>query len=150
MTSSSTPVDNQLLAALPDAVLQAWLPCLETVDLALGQVLHEGISAPGHLFFPTTAIVAPLLVLRSGDTAAMAVIGREGMVGTSALIEEWSMPSRKVVQCAGQAVRLNAPAPSGHAASGRRAEWANLKGRVRELERLVAFLLAEKSSANKK
>lgn len=108
MTTFCTESENQLLATVPEAVLDAWMPQVESVEVALGQVLYEGGSPQRHVYFPTTAIVCPLLVLHNGDTAAMAVIGREGMVGMSVFFGVWSMPSRAVVQRAGLCFRLPA------------------------------------------
>ncbi len=52
--------DNQLLAGLPQAEWERWLPYLEPVHLALGQVLSESGRAPAYVYFPTTAIVSLL------------------------------------------------------------------------------------------
>jgi hypothetical protein len=41
MTSSLDPLENQLLAALPEMELQRWLPDLEFVEMHLGDVLYE-------------------------------------------------------------------------------------------------------------
>jgi hypothetical protein len=38
---SSEPLKNHLLAALPHAESQRWLPLLEPVDFSLGEVLYE-------------------------------------------------------------------------------------------------------------
>ena len=43
---SSEPIKNHLLAALPHAESQRWLPLLEPVDLPLGEVLYESGAAP--------------------------------------------------------------------------------------------------------
>ena len=108
MTSSNAPRDNRLLGLLPEAVSRAWLPHLEAVEMPLGQVLYDGSSSLSHIFFPTTAIVCPLIVLNNGDTAAMAVIGREGMIGISALVSDRAMPNRAVVHGAGAGFRIRA------------------------------------------
>jgi hypothetical protein len=39
MTSSLDPLENQLLAALPEMELQRWMPDLEFVEMRLGDVL---------------------------------------------------------------------------------------------------------------
>ena len=52
------PKKNQLLAALPEAEYQRWLPHLEWVGMPLGQVLYEAGGTLGHVYFPTTAISA--------------------------------------------------------------------------------------------
>ena len=104
------PHDNQLLAALSDDVLERWLPQLEPVELPLGMVLYESGARQRHLYFPTTAIAGKVFVLQSGATTEMAVVGRDGVVGTSLFMGGESAPCRAIVQCAGQAFRLRADA----------------------------------------
>jgi CRP-like cAMP-binding protein len=99
---------NRLLAALPEAEWQRWLPHFEAVDLALGQVLYESGSTLSHVYFPTTAIVSLLYVMENGGSAEIAVVGNEGLVGISLFMGGESTPSRAVVQSAGQGVRLPA------------------------------------------
>ena len=99
---------NELLAALPPDVLLRWKPHLEWSDMPLGQVLYVSGDAPEHVFFPTTAMVSLLFVSESGSTNAIAVVGREGLVGISAFMGGGSTPSRAEVQCAGRGVRLDA------------------------------------------
>lgn len=102
------PRANQLLAALPDAEWQRWLPLLEPVDLPLGQVLYESGVVMSHVYFPTNAIVSLLYVLENGASAEIAVVGHEGMVGISIFMGGGSTPSRAVVQSAGRGFRLRA------------------------------------------
>lgn len=102
------PQENRLLAALPKAELLRWLPKLEPIEFSLGQVLYESGSALTHVYFPTTAIVSLLYVLEDGDSAEIAVVGREGIVGVFLFMGGQSTPSRAVVQSAGSGFRLNA------------------------------------------
>ena len=99
---------NHLLAALTEADWDAWLPHLEPVELALGQVLCESGSAPAHLVFPTTAIVSWLYMTQEGASAEIAVVGHDGVVGISLFMGGNAMPSRAVVQHPGQGYRLRA------------------------------------------
>jgi len=101
---------NHLLAALPDAELQRWLPALEAVQMPLGQVLYESGGTLSHVYFPTTAIVSLLYVLEDGASAEIAVVGNEGIVGISLFMGGGSTPSRAVVQSAGQGLRLRSKA----------------------------------------
>lgn len=110
MAHSSNPKDNELLAALPDAEWQRWLPQLEWVDMPLGQVLYESGTTLDHVYFPTTAIVSLLYVMENGSSAEIAVVGHEGVVGISLFMGGESTPSRAVVQSAGQGFRLKAQA----------------------------------------
>jgi len=101
---------NHLLAALPDEEFQRWVPLLEIVDLPLGLVLYESGRTLSHVYFPTTAIVSLLFVLEDGDSAEIAVVGNEGVVGVSLFMGGESTPSRAVVQSAGRGLRLNSSA----------------------------------------
>ena len=99
---------NYLLAALPDAEWQRWLPELEAIDMPLGQVLYESGKTLSHVYFPTTSIVSLLYVMENGASAEIAVVGNEGIVGISLFMGGGSTPSRAVVQSAGRGLRLNA------------------------------------------
>jgi CRP-like cAMP-binding protein len=101
---------NHLLAALPDAEWQRWLPELQFVDMPLGQVLYESGTTLGHVYFPTTSIVSLLYVMENGSSAEIAVVGNEGIVGISLFMGGGSTPSRAVVQSAGGGLRLDAKA----------------------------------------
>lgn len=79
--SLSGPSQNLLVQALPQAVLQRWLPLLEPVELALGQVLYESGGKLSHVYFPTSSIVSLLYVTELGSSAEIAVVGYEGIVG---------------------------------------------------------------------
>lgn len=106
MPSANNPKSNHLLASLPDAEWQRWRPQLELVDLPLGKVLYEPGNSMSHVYFPTTAIVSLLYVMEDGDSAEIAVVGNEGVVGISLFMGGESTPSRAVVQSAGQGFRL--------------------------------------------
>ena len=110
MVNASDATENHLLAALPDAEMHRWLPLLEPVDLPLGLVLYESGRTLSHVYFPTTAIVSLLFVLEDGDSAEIAVVGNEGVVGISLFMGGGSTPSRAVVQSAGQGYRLSSHA----------------------------------------
>jgi CRP-like cAMP-binding protein len=105
---SSEVLKNHLLAALPQADTQRWIPLLESVDLSLGEVLYESGGTLSHVYFPTTAIISLLYVMESGAAAEIAVVGNEGIVGISLFMGGESTTSRAVVQSAGKGVRLRA------------------------------------------
>ncbi len=110
MNPPSDPRTNQLLAALPEAEWLRWLPQLEPVKLALGQVLYESGAKMTYVYFPTSAIVSLLHVLENGASAEIAVVGFEGVVGISIFMGGGSTPSRAVVQSAGMGFRLRSDA----------------------------------------
>ena len=107
-TLSPDPTENHLLAVLPAAEWQRWLPHLEHVEMPLGQVLYESGGTLSHVYFPTTAIVSLLYVMENGASAEIAVVGNEGIVGISLFMGGDSTSSRAVVQSAGLGLRLKA------------------------------------------
>ena len=108
MAASLDPLDNRLLATLPQAERQRWWPALEPVEMPLGQVLYESGRTLSHVYVPTNAIVSLLYVMENGASAEIAVVGNEGIVGISLFMGGESTPSRAVVQSAGQGFRLEA------------------------------------------
>src|SRR3984885_15595193 len=108
MTTAPEVMQNHLLAALPDADLQRWLPELKPVEMPLGEVLYEPGTILNHVYFPTTAIISLLYVMEDGASAEIAVAGNEGLVGISLFMGGESTPSRAVVQSAGQGYRMAA------------------------------------------
>lgn len=99
---------NHLLAALPTAVLERLLPQLEAVEMPLGQVLYEAGTTLSHVYFPTTAVVSLLYVMHDGDSAEIAVVGNDGLVGISLFMGGGSTPSRALVQNGGRGYRMDA------------------------------------------
>src|ERR1700688_2525396 len=108
MTDTSTNQrDNHLLAALPDEIWLRWAGLLESIEMKLRQVMYEPGVTLSHVYFPTTAIVSLLYVMKNGAPGEIAVIGNEGLVGVSIFMGGASTPSRAVVQSAGRGYRLN-------------------------------------------
>jgi CRP-like cAMP-binding protein len=103
----SKPQLNHLLAALPSGEMARWKPHLEPVTLKLGAVLYESGALLDYVYFPTTAIVSLLYVMVDGDSAEIAVVGNEGLVGVPIFMGGETTPSRAVVQSAGKGYRLS-------------------------------------------
>jgi CRP-like cAMP-binding protein len=106
--SSHNPRQNHLLGALPPEQWERWRSHLEYVDMPLGQVVYESGTTLTHVYFPTTAIVSILYVMKNGESAEIAIVGNEGVVGVSLFMGGGSTSSRALVQSAGGAYRLSA------------------------------------------
>jgi CRP-like cAMP-binding protein len=105
---SHNPRQNHLLDSLPREQWERWRPQLEYVDMPLGRVLYEPGDTLTHVYFPTTAIVSLLYAMQNGESAEIAVVGNEGVVGVSLFMGGGSTSSRALVQSAGDAYRLSA------------------------------------------
>jgi CRP-like cAMP-binding protein len=97
---------NLLLGALPPEVLQRWVPQLEWVDMPQGQILREPGQVLRHVYFPTTAIISVVYVTAEGESAEVAVVGNEGVVGTSLFLGSETALAQAIVQTAGGGFRL--------------------------------------------
>lgn len=99
---------NRLLASIPDAELMHIAPHLVQVDLVRGQIVHDPGRVPRHVYFPTTSIVSLLYVSPQGTPTEIAIVGNDGFVSVAVFMSGQPTVHRGVVQCAGQAMRLDA------------------------------------------
>lgn len=97
---------NRLLAALTPEEYERLAPHLESVELELRQELFRPDDQLSHVHFPTDSIVSLLTELEDGTGMEVGLVGREGMVGVSAIL---GGVETKVatVQGAGRAMRLS-------------------------------------------
>ena len=106
MLEHHSPRQNQLLAALSTAEVDALRSRLELVQMRLGDMVYEPGEKLEHVYFPTTAIVSLHYVTASGATCETSGVGCEGVVGISLFMGGDSTPSSAVVHTAGYAYRL--------------------------------------------
>jgi CRP-like cAMP-binding protein len=105
MDSSASPMDNELLAALPSAAYRRLLPHLRATTLRTGQTLFRSANSLLYAYFPTNSIVTLSYAIDEGDAMAKAwPVGREGMVGISFFLGSPHRPAE--VQIGGLAFRL--------------------------------------------
>jgi len=97
---------NLMLAHLPPEELQRMTEALELVPLELGQVLYESGETMTHAYFPTDCVISLLYVMKNGESAEIAIVGNEGMIGIALFMGGGSTMSRAIVQNAGHAYRL--------------------------------------------
>ena len=102
------PPRNLLLAALSESDAERWQPHVESIELALGQVLCESGKEQTYAYFPTTTIVSLVSTTFEGDSTETTVVGHEGVVGISLFMGGNKSPSEAVVQSAGHAYKVRA------------------------------------------
>ena len=102
------PQQNALLGALSASAFLRVAATVELVPLALGEVLYESGETMRHAFFPVDCVVSLLYVMKNGESAEIAIVGNEGMVGIALFMGGDSTISRAIVQNAGHAYRLDA------------------------------------------
>ena len=89
---------NHLLAALPAADYARILPSLTVVPLKLKDILHKPGDTIRHVYFPGGGFLSMLTVLENGSMVEIATVGREGMVGVSAILDGAPVTSAAMVQ----------------------------------------------------
>ncbi len=106
MQEINNPKQNNILSTIPEEVYQRLLPKMQLVEMPLGYVLYESGGQQDYVYFPTTSIVSLLYVMEDGDSAEIAVVGKEGIVGIALFMGGETMPNRALVQSSGYAYRL--------------------------------------------
>jgi len=108
MQTESSSLRNRILAALPAADYERLLPHLELVELPLGHSLYESGAKQAYVYFPIEGIVSLLYITQTGNSAELAVVGSEGMIGIALFMGGETAPNRAVVQSKCRAYRLPA------------------------------------------
>lgn len=100
--------ENRLLTALPEDALERLAPHLRRVALKVGQVLCESGAPIGEAYFPTSSILSMHRLMENGSTAEVALIGPEGMIGLSLLLDAERSNTEISVQSPGYAFTIPA------------------------------------------
>ena len=103
---SSQPHPNRLLAAISQKSRKHLLSNSSKIELTSKTVLHESRTRPSHAFFLTSGLASVLAVTTIGFASEVAVVGREGFIGSLHLIGPVDAPTHGRMQLAGAAVRI--------------------------------------------
>lgn len=98
---------NTLLAALLELAAE-WRPHVDLRRLKTGEVLHQAGATLHYIYFPLSCVASVMQVLSNGDSAQVAVVGHEGLVGATIFLAGGQSRMRIVVQSEGDAARLPA------------------------------------------
>lgn len=101
---------NLLLADLfsnPDSK-NLLLPHLKTVAFERNQVLYEQGDSIEHVYFPVDSVVSGLAIMEDGTTMETSMVGREGLVGISAILGRGISRQWLWVSISGLALQLDA------------------------------------------
>jgi CRP-like cAMP-binding protein len=104
------PVRNHVLLSLSDDEFETLRPHLNYQPFPKHATLHESGENLEVLHFPNTGLVSIVVATRNGKTVEVAIVGREGLIGTAAIVGLARSPNRAVVQVAGNGFRLRTDA----------------------------------------
>ena len=108
ISEDSQPPKNRLLAALPTEEYQRLLPHLKPVSLSVHQTIHPPGEPITEICFPGRAVVSLVSTMEDGSTVEVGLIGQEGMVGVSVILESKTYPYEAFVQVSGTAMMISA------------------------------------------
>src|SRR5215471_10425581 len=104
MANVTRPANN-LLAALSESDRRQLIPHLTQVELPLGAVLAEQYAPLKHAYFLHDSMVSLVSTTSEGTSVEVAMVGKEGLIGVTAMLEVESSPYRALVQVPGSASR---------------------------------------------
>jgi CRP-like cAMP-binding protein len=78
---------NKVVTRLPGPIFASFLPHLEPVSLNAGDEIYACGTRIQTVYFPETAVISQLSYLEDGSATEVAIIGNEGLVGLSAILE---------------------------------------------------------------
>ncbi|MDJ0843990.1 Crp/Fnr family transcriptional regulator [Crocosphaera sp.] len=107
MNLLNSPLNNRLLAALPQQEYQRISPHLEFVNLHLGQVLYEANTLIEWVYFPNHSMISIISKLPGNVTTEIGLIGQEGMIGLPIILGGKYAINQAIVQVADGAFKLN-------------------------------------------
>jgi CRP-like cAMP-binding protein len=101
-----SPKQNHLLASLGTDSYARLLPHLELVPMPQGWAVHEAGDMLTRAYFPTSCIMSLFQIMADGASTAMAIVGNDGLIGTSLFMNGGQTANRAVVLTPGYAFRL--------------------------------------------
>jgi CRP-like cAMP-binding protein len=107
-TKLSSPIQNRLLAALPQKEYQRLRHHLKEVPLVFEEILYQPDSVISDVYFPGSGIISLLAGVKERATIEVGLVGREGMLGLPVFMGVKTSRNIAVVQGAGFAMTMKA------------------------------------------
>jgi CRP-like cAMP-binding protein len=126
---------NHLLANLRSKDCRQLVAACDEVDLFEGDVLWEPRSRIRHVYFPLDGFISQLVPIDSRENLELALVGNEGMLGTSLVLGVNTSALQALVQGSGSALRMSA--------TSFRRELEQLPALRQQLNRYVYVLQAQ-------
>jgi CRP-like cAMP-binding protein len=99
-------VNNRLLDMLPEYDRQKLLAYCEDIKLVFNDVLYLAGESIPHVYFPTGSFISLLTPINGSSNLEVGLIGNEGMLGITLILDVQTAPFHALVQGAGSALRI--------------------------------------------
>jgi CRP-like cAMP-binding protein len=100
------PAENQILKSIPEGEYNLIRPYLEPVQLAPQSILHEAGEKIEFAYFLDEGLASLVVLTSDGHSVEVAIVGREGIVGTPLAVGIHRGPYRAIMQIPGSGVRI--------------------------------------------
>jgi CRP-like cAMP-binding protein len=104
------PVENVILQSIPPEEFVLLRPHLEMAELPQQLILQETGQRIEFGYFPNEGLASLVVLTRDGRSVEVAIVGKEGMIGTPLVVGLKQGPSRAIMQIAGRGWRIKAEA----------------------------------------
>ncbi len=102
------PVENQILNSIPEREFILLRPHLEPVELPHQRILHEAGEKIEFAYFLNKGLASLVVLTSDGHSVEVAIVGREGIVGTPLAVGIHRGPYRSIIQIPGSGMRIKA------------------------------------------
>lgn len=99
---------NRLLNCLPENNRTQFIDCCDVVNLKLNEVIGNPGDRISYIYFPIKGIISWEKKIADSPFLVVSLIGNEGMLCISLILDVDITPCRAVVQSAGYALRISA------------------------------------------
>jgi CRP-like cAMP-binding protein len=97
---------NRLLASLPALAIQQLAPHLAPIDLPRNLTLQAPGQTVDTVYFLEDGVCSIVASMGNGSTVEVGLVGRDGLVGVSALLGGDRSPNRSFMQISGHGYRM--------------------------------------------
>ena len=104
--STGRPVQNSILRSIPENEYDLLQEHLEPLDLPPQHILHESGERIEFAYFLNRGMASLVVLTSDGRSVEVAIVGKEGIVGTPLGVGLSRGPHRAVMQIAGSGVRV--------------------------------------------
>jgi len=106
-TNCKRPAANRLIAGLPKRELDGLLDHCELVELSRCDELSSQEIAYSHAWFPLSALISVKASVNKHPAMEVGMIGHEGMLGVTLLLDVDQAPHQALVMGSGSALRIS-------------------------------------------
>jgi CRP-like cAMP-binding protein len=103
---SGAVVANEILTSIPESEYNLVRPDLEAIQLPHQQILQESGEKIEYAYFLNDGLASLVVLTTDGRSVEVAVVGREGMVGTPLAVGLHRGPYRGIMQIPGTGLRI--------------------------------------------